>query len=429
MPLFGRRSAGAMVVMTPPPPSDAGSGVHPPGSSGGDLVRMLSGRPTKEHEMIQQVLWQQQAAQAAAVERERVAVRDVAEREQRMRAKIAQLQSQLQESQEEVLRAHKAEEDLQKALRRAAEKLGQASSDEGGLKQEIEDTRGELHECQLEVQTLRARLYGEKGVVLGAIDVGPRGAVPDRPRSDASGEHENDVIRSIVTGTTPAARDAPNVSEGRATAQRHARQQLKRLLHFVKAQLADDLAAYKGATDADQAAAMTDVVGKRRALVTKLENALYDLVGGLQAHSGKGGGGGSGWAPRVHGASLPRTVAVNENAMRPVLLTSGPAAKWLLRPHDPAAAPPSPGGAAAIGATDDDVLRWTAGETLMLVVEAVDEGGNVDTDYDSVVLLETESHVSGRGLVRVTKGVGLVSLVAKKAGPVEIQVPPLPITR
>ena len=127
--------------------------------------------------MIQQVLWQQQAAQAAAVERERVAVRDVAEREQRMRAKIAQLQSQLQESQEEVLRAHKAEEDLQKALRRAAEKLGQASSDEGGLKQEIEDTRGELHECQLEVQTLRARLYGEKGVVLGAIDVGPRGAV------------------------------------------------------------------------------------------------------------------------------------------------------------------------------------------------------------------------------------------------------------
>ena len=64
----------------------------------------------------------------------------------------------------------------------------------------------------------------------------------------------------------------------------------------MKAQLADDLAAYKGATDADQAAAMTDVVGKRRALVTKLENALYDLVGGLQAHSGKGGGGGSGWA-------------------------------------------------------------------------------------------------------------------------------------
>ena len=51
----------------------------------------------------------------------------------------------------------------------------------------------------------------------------------------------------------------------------------------------------------------------------------------------------------------------------------------------------------------------------MLVIEAVDENGNLDTDYDAVVLLDCPSHVGGRGLVRVlpewSQQVGSVSMV------------------
>ena len=39
----------------------------------------------------------------------------------------------------------------------------------------------------------------------------------------------------------------------------------------------------------------------------------------------------------------------------------------------------------------------------MMAVEAVDEMGVVDADFDAVVLLQCEDHVQGRGLVRVTQ--------------------------
>ena len=61
-------------------------------------------------------------------------------------------------------------------------------------------------------------------------------------------------------------------------ATRHAREQLKRLLHFVKRQLGDDLATWRGYTDSPPPE-LTDQVGKQRALATKLESALHDLMG------------------------------------------------------------------------------------------------------------------------------------------------------
>ena len=42
-------------------------------------------------------------------------------------------------------------------------------------------------------------------------------------------------------------------------------------------------------------------------------------------------------AVRVHGDSLPRTVAVNDSAIKPILLASGPAVRWIARRN--AAAP------------------------------------------------------------------------------------------
>ena len=401
---------------------------------------MLSGRPVKEKEEIQKVLLAQQAQTAAFRKQEHQAVNEVAERERQFLSRISKLQTQLQETKDEVARSHQESVDLQKALRLAAEKLSSANASEAAARAEAEETRSRMSDMHMEIQTLRARLYGEKGVRLDALAGG--GAAP-RAAPGSAEHHEDDVITSIVTGAVPAARDAAGVTEGRAAASRHAREQLKQLLFFVNSQLKEDLANFRSGGDDEEAINETrDLIGRRRALMTKLETALYDLMGGSGlkplggggggggggglglggplALGGGGGGGGAGWAPRIQGDSLPRSVAVNELAIRPVLLTSGPAARWVLRPHDSPAPPDAAAAAPTGGEAEEEGLRWVAGESLMMIVEAVDENGSVDTDYDSVVLVETETHVSGRGLVRVTSGVGIVMITSKKAGGIDI---------
>jgi hypothetical protein len=58
---------------------------------------------------------------------------------------------------------------------------------------------------------------------------------------------------------------------------------------------------------------------------------------------------------------------------------------------------------------------------MMLVIEALDEAGSVDADFDAIVLIESSSeHVSGKGFVKVTKGVGLAPLNSCKSGPIEL---------
>ncbi len=395
---------------------------------------------------INNLLAEQQKERAEALEKERRAVNSVADRERQMLTQIAALRTQVQEQQDEISRANRTEEDLHKALRLAAEKLSSVQAGEMAMRAELDDTRQQLVDTQVEVQTLRARLFGEKGVRLTPVALG---------RSTTSaGKHEDDVIAAIVSGAAPAARDATAVAEGRAAAARSSRQQLKRLLHFVKTQLADDVSAFSGASD-DAADELSDGIGRRRHLIAKLEAALYDLLGGAPVRRASGSsaalagpdGGGSGWQPRVHGHSLPRTVAVNEGAVRPILLTSGPASRWSLRLQQstPAGAGraaaaavaagtvgaaadsvPAPAGAPAAAdvpppdGTENDPIPWTCGQPMMLFIEALDEAGSVDADYDAVVLIESAEHVSGKGFVRVTKGVGLAPLNSNKAGPIEL---------
>ena len=85
-----------------------------------DVVRMVTGRATYEEAAIEHVLKEQQAQQLNALESERRAVNEVAERERQMLAHLATIQAQLAESNEELERSRKAEEDLHKALRLAA---------------------------------------------------------------------------------------------------------------------------------------------------------------------------------------------------------------------------------------------------------------------------------------------------------------------
>ena len=429
MPIFGKRKAPGLVqpeLVLPPIPL--------PGA-----------RDPRAY--INTLLFEQQKERQEALENERRAISNVADRERMMLTQLAQLRTQVQEQKEEIERAQRTEEDLHKALRLAAERLSGLQLSDGVLRAELDDTRQQLVDTQVEVQTLRARLFGEKGVRLVPAELA---------RSTTSvGMKEDDVIAEIVNGARAGGPEGMGAAEGRAAAARSSRQQLKRLLHFVKAQLAEDVSAFSGARD-EQADEISDAIGRRRHLIAKLETALYDLLGGAPVRraraDGAGGGmsgalaavaragpesGGNGWQPKVHGMSLPRTVAVNEGAVRTILLTSGPASQWKLRVQ-PVPMPAGGGRAAAAAVaagtadatassaptpagTEDDPVRWTCGQPMMLVIEALDEAGSVDADFDAIVLIESSSeHVSGKGFVKVTKGVGLAPLNSCKSGPIEL---------
>ena len=247
---------------------------------------------------------------------------------------------------------------------------------------------------------------------IGAAPPGGHGAASKAPKDD-------EVIKSLVTGALPPAssKDAANPAEERRASSRHAREQIKRLLQFVKKQLAEDLSQWRGGGEGEKGAELTDQIGRQRALASKLEGALHELMGSpALAMPSKAAGGGGGFTVSVTGASLPRTVAVNDSTVRPVLLASGPATRWTMRPND---APPSQ---RPKGGEDEEInLDWQAGEVLMLVIEAVDETGAVDDDFDAVVLLDCEAHVQGRGLVRVTRGRGYVPLLTSQSGEVLVQ--------
>ena len=378
---------------------------------------------------IRNMMRERQQAEAEAVENERRAVNAVAERERKMNQQISQLTLQLRDKDDEIVRLNRTGQDLQKALRLAAEKLSQATAQEQGARAELQDARLRLQDAQSDIQTLRARLYGEKGVILG------KHGGPTAVRQDSASKHEDDVISAMIKGTVGGL-DGKGQQEGRALASRFARQQLKRLLQFSKGQLSEELSECRS-KQGEEAQEMFEGIGKRRGLIEKLESALYELMGGPPmalrtlpggasgVGMGSGGGGAAaigGWQPKVNGQSLPRSVAVDEAGTKPILLASGPATKWVVRPRDLLAPAAADNAAAAPTGTgeDGDPMPWVVGDTCVMAIEAVDEAGSVDIDYDGVVLLETEAHVTGRGLVRVTKGVGLVHLSAKKAGEVEL---------
>ena len=152
--------------------SKSSSVAAPPKKPTPDVVRMMTLRSTKEEDAIANLLREQQAQQMSALEQERRAVNEVAERERQMLAHIATMQTQLAEQQEEVDRARKAEEDLHKALRLAAERLSGVTSSEQGLRSELDKTRQQLADASIEIQHLRARLFGEKGVRLEPLRAG-----------------------------------------------------------------------------------------------------------------------------------------------------------------------------------------------------------------------------------------------------------------
>ena len=83
-----------------------------------------------------------------------------------------------------VTSARKAEEDLHKALRLAAEGLSAVSGNEGGTRTELDEVKAKLMDAQMEVAHLRARLFGEKGLVLDQYGGAPAGTKPRADKDD-----------------------------------------------------------------------------------------------------------------------------------------------------------------------------------------------------------------------------------------------------
>ena len=83
-----------------------------------------------------------------------------------------------------VTSARKAEEDLHKALRLAAERLSAVSGNEGGTRTELDEVKAKLMDAQMEVAHLRARLFGEKGLVLDQYGGAPAGTKPRADKDD-----------------------------------------------------------------------------------------------------------------------------------------------------------------------------------------------------------------------------------------------------
>ena len=183
------------------------------------------------------------------------------------------------------------------------------------MRAELDDTRAKLADSQMDCSHMRMRLFGEKGLVLD--NVGAKAA----PKLNAVGgartvAKDDEVIASLTAGTAPGGGGGadPNAgAEDRQASSRHAREQVKRLLSFVKKQLSEDLQSYKGMGEAPNAE-LTDTIGRQRALASKLEGALHSLTGSPMVpmpskRLGGGGGGGGGGVAWLACAIIWRNLA------------------------------------------------------------------------------------------------------------------------
>ena len=233
-----------------------------------DIARMVTFQPVKEKQVIEQ---HERALRAAQRQTSSASGR----RSTRWRSASANARANVQpagpaqEAHEEVERREKAEGDLHKALKLAAERLSVRPAPRVGCAQ-LDDTKTKLADAMMEVQHLRARLYGEKGLRLDKADQGGPPIGMQKPNTD------DQVIDALVTGAAPAAPQGGNPEE-RQSASRHAREQVKRLLSFVKKQLGEDLSQWRGYGDAPPAE-LTDQIAAEGAL-RKLEGALHELLG------------------------------------------------------------------------------------------------------------------------------------------------------
>jgi len=401
--MFSRRKAAAS--------SSEGGGIV------SDVSRMVRGKPVIDEELVSRELQGLRQRDVHMHEREQQLIAELRESDEAQRKEIEQLKQMLQAAQGELEKSRASELQLKQGLNLAADRLYEATTAAAEMKREHDIMESKLRESQADVQELARRLEAEHGVrfharsVLGSI-------TPENYAAHHSPEKLDAPMASLIA---KAAGGGPDARKAEA---RHAKQQMKRLLHFVKEQLAADLQRWRDETSHPQH--LADEIGRRRALASQLDLALQQMCEAdaplpNQGHAGAGGGA----AIRVQGKSLPRTVAVDDSARASLTLASGPAVKWELSAPN-ASSPPagieeaSRADSTSNGGEAADCLRWMVGQPLQVHVRALDEMGVLDDDFDAVVLLEGPEGVKGRGLMSVTSGVAKTELCSQRSGDVAI---------
>ena len=480
------------------------------------VSRFIRGKqPDKD--LILDKIDQQKRKANEAHEQDQAALKMLLDRERKQAAQIQDQRAEMDVLQKQLDAQKLNEAQLRRALSLGADRLAKAQQVELELRRELEEQGTTIHNYQMEVQDLTYRLRDEKGV-------GPQLkfvrklqlAAKMRPAKDLLGDASADkpftsiaaIPQPGAAGLAPVEGRGPQAAllapfsgaggggggagamgaaaAGGAADVRLRREQTKRLLHFLKGRLGQDLEAWKAAGSAP--GPQSDAIGTRRALVASLE-ATLQVTGTPGTDGGAGVGssgdtGAKGVTMQIRGETLPRSLAMNESSISPLLFTSGPAAKWSLKAPQAdkeieekaaaeaaaaAAAKGAKGGAAAgkagakggaaakkgaaaakggaaaakggkagAGAADGpSETRWQAGRRLTVVASAKDATDELDSDLDTVVLLEGPEDVEGCGLVRVVAGKAEVPLMCTRSGPVTLMMydggfssmaPPQPLT-
>eukprot|EP00966_Prymnesium_polylepis_P003966 90477-Prymnesium_polylepis.1 len=217
---------------------------------------MVRGKPVIEEEIVSRELDGLRQRDAKVHEEEQRAIAELLERDEAQQLEITRLRATLKATQEDLDKARTSEAQLKKALNLAADRLHAAQEVAVEAKREHDVMQTKLYESQTDVNELKLLVQGSHGVrftkkpVLGTIT-----SAGYMDRNDGEGGAAVAELVANAAGGGPDARKAEA---------RHAKEQMKRLLHFVKAQLANDLQRWRD--DGARASDLTDEIGRRRAL-------------------------------------------------------------------------------------------------------------------------------------------------------------------
>ena len=225
-------------------------------------------------------------------------------------AKLQDVKRGLEEKERELQQSEAEKAQLRRALELGAKKLEQASIVEEELRRKNEGREVDIRDAEMQIERMGHRLRDEKGINDSAA-LRWRGVLKQAQKAQA--------VEAAAQG---------------ADGGRHAREQLKRLLHYLKAQMTIEIAAWREAGEGPGAAA--DAIAARRKMSASFEAELNTLI--RAARPPAPGEAPPGLVFAIKGTSLPRSMNVDvATGTAMTTLASGPARKWAIRLPDAAA--------------------------------------------------------------------------------------------
>ena len=260
--------------------------------------------------------------------------KELKEREQAM-AKQAEDQSMLDKLLKRVNEQAAKLQDVKRALEEKERELEQSEAEKAQLRRALELGAKKLEQAsiveeELDIRGGRMRAARSTFAIRGDANRadGPPAARDEKGINDSAALRWRGVLKQAQKAQAVEA-----AAQG-ADGGRHAREQLKRLLHYLKAQMAIEIAAWREAGEGPGAAA--DAIAARRKMSASFEAELNTLI--RAARRRRRGEAPPGLVFAIKGTSLPRSMNVDvATGTAMTTLASGPARKWAIRLPDAAA--------------------------------------------------------------------------------------------